>query len=92
MPLEVIYDKNSRKVLGWQNITRKTHDWSLKDNERFIILDKLPEDPDCSKYLVDVSKGKLVLDPNYSDPEPLIDLLARIILLEKRVNTLEKAR
>ena len=85
--LEVKYNKYTKEVTGWCGDTKQFGYLKPDNNEKVVILDiPLPDKPPCAVLF---SKNKLILNPDYVEPEPAINIPDKIKELEARVKKLE---
>ena len=88
--LEVRYNKITKELTGWWGDRHGNHEVKLKNRpDEVIVMLGLPiPDKPLVAWLFD--KGKLVLNPDYTEPEPVKDLATRVSELEAKIAVLEK--
>ena len=90
--IEIRHDINTGELTGWWGNRHGNHDIKLKNrpSEAMAELDITVPDKPLGAWLYDEATQSLVLNPEYTEPEPAIDFGAEIAGLKSRIEKMEK--
>ena len=88
--LEILYDKDTKRVAGWCSVRRRMGRMRAKLGQRIVVLPiDVPEFPSINYYL-DLDGRVITFDPTYVPPPDYKAQWAKATLLREKVGILAR--